>query len=47
MASVAALVAEREVWRVDAARGRLGTRGVFELVRAGETGQWRLTGCED
>ena len=45
--SVAALVAEREVWRVDAGRGRLGTRGVFELVRAAETGQWRLTGCED
>ncbi len=46
VASVAALVAERRVWRVDAGRGRLGTRGVFELVRV-ETGQWRLTGCED
>ena len=29
------------------ARGRLGSRGVFELVRDGLTGQWRLTGCED
>lgn len=45
--SVAALIAEQEVWRVDAGPGRLGARGVFELVRAGETGQWRLTGCED
>lgn len=53
--SVATLVAEQEVWRVDAARGRLGlvrpgdleVRGVFDLVVAGETGQWRLVGCLD
>lgn len=45
--SVAALVAERDVWRVDASRGRLGSRGVVELVHDGETGRWRLTGCED
>jgi len=45
--SVASLVAERDVWRVDASKGRLGPRGVFELVREGLTGQWRLTGCED
>lgn len=45
--SVAALVAEREHWRVEAARGRLGPHGTFELVRDGETGRWRLTGCED
>jgi hypothetical protein len=45
--SVASLVAERDVWRVEASRGRLGTSGVFELVHDGTTGQWRLTGCED
>ena len=45
--SVASLVVERDVWRVDASRGRLGSRGVLELVRDGVTGQWRLTGCED
>ena len=45
--SVASLVAEHDVWRVDASRGRLGSRGVVELVRDGTTGQWRLTGCED
>jgi len=53
--SVAALVAEQEVWRVDATRGRLGlahpedreVRGVFDLVLDGETGQWRLVGCQD
>ena len=45
--SVASLVAERDVWRVDASKGRLGPRGVFELVCDGMTGRWRLTGCED
>ena len=45
--SVASLVVERDVWRVDASRGRLGSRGVLELARDGVTGQWRLTGCED
>jgi hypothetical protein len=45
--SVASLVAERDVWRVDASKGRLGPRGVVELVHDGITGQWRLTGCED
>lgn len=53
--SVATLVSEREVWRVDATRGRLGlvrpddreVRGVFDLVHAGETGRWRLVGCQD
>lgn len=45
--SVASLVAERDVWRVEASRGRLGSRGVLELVRDGATGRWLLTGCED
>lgn len=53
--SVATLVAEREVWRVDATRGRLGlvrpddreVRGVFDLVLDTETGSWRLVGCQD
>jgi len=53
--SVAALVAEQEVWRVDATRGRLGAvcpddrevRGVFDLVLDTGTGWWRLTGCQD
>ena len=45
--SVASLVVERDVWRVDASRGRLGSRGVLELARDGTTSQWRLTGCED
>lgn len=53
--SVATLLVEREVWRVDATRGRLGlvrpddreVRGVFDLGVDGETGQWRLVGCQD
>jgi len=45
--SVASLVAESDVWRLDASRGRLGSRGVVELVCDGATGRWRLTGCED
>ena len=53
--SVAALVAEQEVWRVDATRGRLGlvrpddreVRGVFDLVLDTGTGRWRLTECQD
>ncbi len=53
--SVATLVAEQQVWRVDATLGRLGlvrpddpeVRGVFDLVLEHETGQWRLVGCLD
>jgi Family of unknown function (DUF6504) len=43
------LAAEREVWRVEAARGMavdLG-RGVFDLVFDWADGSWRLTGCLD
>jgi hypothetical protein len=53
------LLQEREVWRVEAARGRqfveAGTVppvddpgfGVFDLVFDWATGGWRLTGCVD
>ena len=53
--SIATLVADQEVWRVDASRGRLGllrpddreVRGVFDLVLDTQTGDWRLIGCQD
>jgi hypothetical protein len=47
------LLAEREVWRVEAARGRaIGSHddpgfGVFDLTFSWATGGWRLTGCVD
>jgi hypothetical protein len=44
------LSAEREVWRVEADRGRAsaGTaRGVFDLVFDWADGSWRLTRCLD
>ena len=42
------LVTEREVWRVEAARGMadLG-RGVFDLVFDWADGSWRLSRCLD
>jgi hypothetical protein len=44
------LLAEREVWRVEAARGisaaRMGA-GVFDLVFDWADGTWKLTRCED
>ncbi len=45
--SMDALLAEREIWRVEAAHGRLGHRGVFDLSFDWSTGQWRLIGCQD
>jgi len=45
--SVAALLAEREVWRVEAARGRLGTRAVVDLSFDWSSGEWRLVRCLD
>jgi hypothetical protein len=50
--SVHDLVAEREVWRVEAARGLAGTgpgagRGVFDLVFDWGQGGWLLTRCAD
>ncbi len=47
------LLAEREVWRVEAARGRAVAAhddpgfGVFDLTFSWSTGGWRLTGCVD
>jgi Family of unknown function (DUF6504) len=42
------LLAEREVWRVEAARGLAAARtGVFDLVFDWADGSWQLTRCED
>jgi hypothetical protein len=42
------LVAEREVWRVEAARGAAELcRGVFDLVLDWADGSWRLARCLD
>jgi hypothetical protein len=46
------LAAEREVWRVEAARGRTAAqddsgRGVFDLVFDWAQGSWRLARCAD
>ena len=43
------LAAEREVWRVEADRGRAVDtgRGVFDLVFDWADGSWRLTRCLD
>jgi hypothetical protein len=44
------LVAEREVWRVEASRGLAATgadRGVFDLVLDWAQGSWRLARCVD
>jgi hypothetical protein len=44
------LLAEREVWRVEAARGLAATgagRGVFDLVFDWAQGTWVLTRCVD
>jgi hypothetical protein len=40
------LLAEREVWRVEAGRGMAGT-GIFDLVFDWSTGSWALTRCVD
>lgn len=41
------LLRERECWRVQAGRGRLGPLGVFDLVFDWASGDWRLVGCLD
>ena len=45
------LTAEREVWRVEASRGRLslenGGGGVFDLLFDWAEGSWRLARCLD
>ena len=45
--SVASLLAEKEMWRVEAARGRLGTRAVVDLCFDWSSGTWRLVRCLD
>lgn len=43
------LLAEREVWRVEASRAGAGAAarsGVFDLLHD-ETGRWQLVGCAD
>ena len=45
--SMEALLAQREIWRVQAARGRHGHRGVFDLSFDPSSGTWRLIGCQD
>ncbi len=50
LARPADLLGEREVWRVEAGRGGLGTAGdtgVFELSLDWSDGRWLLVGCED
>jgi hypothetical protein len=49
-ASVHDLLAEREMWRVEAARGLAATgagRGVFDLAFDSDRGSWQLTRCLD
>jgi hypothetical protein len=41
------LAAEREVWRVEASRGRVSGLGVFDLVFDWADGSWRLLRCLD
>lgn len=41
------LLREREVWRVEAANGRAGSRGVYELAHALADGSWRLRAVVD
>ena len=47
----AGLVAERELWRVEAGRGRdlegLDVAGVFDLSFDWTDGRWQLVGCAD
>ncbi len=45
--SVPDLLAEREVWRVEAGRGAATGRGVFDLVFDWAQGSWLLTRCWD
>jgi hypothetical protein len=49
-AGLADLAAEREVWRVEAARGRAAVdegKGVFDLVFDWADGGWQLARCVD
>ena len=46
-AAVPDLLAEREVWRVEAARGASTGPGVFDLVFDWADGTWKLARCAD
>lgn len=41
------LLAEQEVWRVEAGRGEAVPAGVFDLSFDWSDGQWLLVGCVD
>ncbi len=41
------LLAEEEIWRVVATKGRQGSDGVYELSHAQSTGEWRLRAVMD
>lgn len=41
------LLAERELWRVEAGRGGLESDGVFDLSFDWSDGRWSLVGCAD
>ena len=41
------LIDEREIWRVEAARGPGAGRGVFDLMFDWATGSWQLVRCAD
>lgn len=36
------LLCEVEVWRVEAANGMAGSRGIYEIAHAFHTGQWQM-----
>lgn len=41
------LLGERELWRVEASRGRADAGGVFDLSFDWDRGSWQLVGCAD
>ena len=41
------VLCEHEIWRVEAANGRDGSRGIYELAHAWSDGSWRLRGVSD
>ena len=41
------LLGERELWRVEASRGRVDAGGVFDLSFDWDQGRWQLVGCAD
>lgn len=45
--AVGDLLAERELWRVEAGAGAPTTAGVFELCFDWADGRWQLLGCVD